>query len=211
MDDSQSRGRARGTTQNAVVGLSCNRLLLISHSIPLDHLVRARRGMNSGGSDSRTPAPSQVDADPFRTSLSGSRMACPAASVPLRLTAAGRLRRIYDSFCRKLPLGLVRDVRPQYLGTCHPMRVRRLPGRRHARHRPTAALCWREGDSRPRAVSQRVGFETRKQPLRCGAIEASSSSTSSSQCCWATVLRSRRTVAADTAETRAQVKAADAC
>ena len=135
MDDSQSRGRARGTTQNAVVGLSCNRLLLISHSIPLDHSVRARRGMNSGGSDSRTPAPSQVDADPFRTSLSGSRMACPAASVPLRLTAAGRLRRIYDSFCRKLPLGLVRDVRPQYLGTCHPMRVRRLPGRRHARHR----------------------------------------------------------------------------
>jgi len=55
-----------------------------------DHLVRARRGMNSGGSDSRTPAPSQVDADPFRTSLSGSRMACPAASVPLRLVAVGR-------------------------------------------------------------------------------------------------------------------------
>jgi hypothetical protein len=47
----------------------------------------------------------------------------------------------------KLPFGLVRDVRPQYVGTCHPMRVRRWPGRHHARHRSTAASAGAKGDS----------------------------------------------------------------
>ena len=66
------------------------------------------------------------------------------ASDCSRLTADGRLRRMSDSYRRNLPLGLARDVRPQYFGTCHPSPFVGGTGRHHAGHRSTAALCWRE-------------------------------------------------------------------